>query len=470
LTGFCSAATVRAPVRSISRVLAVAALLVLASGCGQGARAVPGPLDRFTYPTGLTLAPLGDGRRALVVVSSNFDLRYSSEQGGTVIAVDPDASLGDHLEVLGAARIGSFGGEAAVLSGAPLPALAGSPVAPPTCPGWTGANQVLVPSRDQDALYRVDLDAAGGLSCGSGCKIALNSSLADPYGVQIACREVFDTANPAQPAVESFAYVSHLRAPQNKGWLSKLDLSTGALSLVDLGPSPPHSFAWDAARARLYVTGRFGVIDLAALRWLDPLFAPDLVHVANFGFDVRGAELRSMALSSDGTRAYVAMRLFNRDLASSTGVRLPDVAGALAVIDLVESVVGAPEARILRLVPVGVGPNQVAVLPRTDGRRDVVAITNTDEGTVVLYDDASQAIATVLGTPGATLPASFPTDGKPLFGKQPFGLASEPRGPATRRLYVGSFDRGHISVLDVDLDQPSKVAWVSRFGREVQTP
>jgi hypothetical protein len=457
-------------VRSPSRVLAIAALAALVSGCGEGAQAIPGPLDRFTFPTGLTLAPLAGGKRALVVVSSNFDLRYSPNNGGTVIAVDPDASNGDHLEVLGAVQIGSFGGEATVLSSTPLPVAAGSPAVPATCSGWTGGNQVLVPSRDQNALYRVDIDGAGFLTCGDACKVPLNSSLGDPYGIQITCRDVFDAANPATPALEAFAYVSHLRAPQNRGWLSKLDLLSGAVSLVDLGPSPPSSFAWDADRARLYVTGRFGVIDLAALRWIDPVFSPDLVHVQNFGLDVRGSELRSIGLSSDGTRAYIAVRLFNRDLASSTGVRLPDVAGALAVVDLTETPDGAPEARILRLVQVGVGPNQVAVLPRTDKRRDVVAITNTDEGTLVLYDDDSQAIATVLGTPGATLPASFPQDGKPLFGKQPFGLASEPMGPTTRRLYVGSFDRGFISVLDVDLTHPSNVTWVRRFGQEVPNP
>ena len=448
------------------------------SGCGEGARAIPGPLDRFTFPTGLTLAPLAGGKRALVVVSSNFDLRYSPDGGGTVIAVDPDASNGDQLAVLGAVQIGSFGGETTVLSGTPLPVAADSPVVPATCPGWTGGNQVLVPSRDQNALYRVDIDGAGALTCGDGCKVPLNSSLADPYGIQITCRQVVDPANPTTSSLEAFAYTSHLRAPNNEGWLSKLDLSTGAVSLIDLGPSPPSSFAWDTDLNRLYVTGRFGaVIDLAALRWIDPLFSPNLVHVANFGLDVRGAELRSIALSSPGAggqgaprRAYVAVRLFDRDLATDTGVRLPDVAGALAVIDLTETADGAPEARILRLVQVGVGPNQVAVLPRTDHRRDVVAITNTDEGTLVLYDDDSQSIATVLGTPGATLPPSFPNDGKPLFGKQPFGLASEPTGPATRRLYVGSFDRGFITVLDVDLTHPSNVIWVRRFGQEVPNP
>lgn len=440
------------------------------SGCGEGARAIPGPLDRFTYPTGLTLAPLANGKRALVVVSSNFDLRYSPDGGGTVIAVDPDLSENDHLEVLGGVQIGSFGGEATVLSAMQLAAPAGSRVDPATCQGWTGGNQVLVPSRDQNALYRVDIDGAGALTCGAGCKIPLNSSLADPYGIQITCRQVVDAANPATSSLEAFAYVSHLRAPNNEGWLSKLDLSTGAVSLLDIGPSPPSSFAWDASLQRLYVTGRFGVIDLAALRWLDPVFSPSLVHLANFGLEVRGSELRSIALSSDGTRAYVAVRLFDRDLLTDTGVRLPDVAGALAVVDLTETGDGTPAARILRLVQVGVGPNQVAVLPRTDGRRDVVAITNTDEGTLVLYDDDSQAIATVLGTPGATLPDSFPKDGKPLFGKQPFGLASEPMGPAMRRLYVGSFDRGFIAVLDVDLTHPSNVIWRRRFGQEVPNP
>jgi hypothetical protein len=455
------------PLQTIVALLAAA----LCSACGEGARTIPGPLDRFTYPTGITLAPLqGGAGRALVVVSSNFDLRYSPDQGGSVIAVNPDLSTGDTLSILGAARIGSFGGEVAVVTPTATPGVEGGAAAPATCANFAGAQQVLVPSRGQNALYRVGLDSAGGLSCGPGCFVPLNSSLADPYGVAVACR-------PVAGGIEATAYVSHLRVPQEIGYLSRLDLVANALSTLSVNVSPVSSFAWDTKNQRLFFTGRFGALDLAALRWIDPAFSETLVHEQNFGTDVRGSELRSIALSSPGAggpnaapRAYIAVRLFNRDVVTSVGVRPADVSGALAVVDLTDLGAG-PTARLVRLVPVGVGPNQVIVMPRGDGRRDVVAISNTDEGTLVLYDDDTGGIAAVVGTVGANLDGDpFKATVKRTFGRQPFGLASEAKGASSRRIYVGSFDRGFVTALDVDLNSPSSVSFVRRFGPEVPNP
>jgi hypothetical protein len=450
------------------------ALALAAAACGEGPRSTAAPLDRFTYPTGLALVPVtppnaASPKNALVVVSSNFDLRFDQNEGGSVIAVDPDASNGDVLAVLGAVRIGSFGGEAGIVSPAPLVVPTGAAPVPAPCPGWPGPAQVLVPVRNANVLYRLDLDAAGGLSCGAGCRNGLSPDTADAYGVQVVCR------SGATPE----AFVSHLRTVDSRLVMSRVDLNSGALSTFPplvRTQSPAQSFAFDAARDRLFITGRFGTLDFAPLRWLD-LGAPvEAVQETNFGVIVRGSDLRGIALSSDGTRAYLAMRIFDRDLATSVTGRPLDSAGALAVIDLTPGAGGAPANSLVRLLPVGLGPTDVEVLPRGDGRRDVVAVSSGDEGTVTFYDDDSGAIALVLdrlreGVDTLASGESFTTSR--TFGKQALGLASEPatvNGRLGRRLYVGSFDRGFIRVVDVDVSGTVSAAAVKRFGREVPAP
>lgn len=56
--------------------------LVSLAGCFSIADGVPPPLDKFCYPTGLTVSP---GRTTLYVTNSDFELQYS---GGTVQALD----------------------------------------------------------------------------------------------------------------------------------------------------------------------------------------------------------------------------------------------------------------------------------------------------------------------------------------------------------------------------------------------
>ena len=57
--------------------------------------------------------------------------------------------------------------------------------------------------------------------------------------------------------------------------------------------------------------------------------------------------------------------------------------------------------------------------------------------------------------------------GDPLTGKQPFGLAVEPRSNGLARLFVGSFDRSWVNVIDVDPLRPTlaPASW-ARIGPE----
>ncbi len=471
-----------------ARLLASSALL-LAAACSDTAPTTPPALDRFYYPTGLAIRHVDDAgapadclggpgcHTQLLVVSSNFDLRYDSASGGTVIAVDVDEALKTPLAplqrpaLLGVGRIGSFGGELAILDGA-------------TCPGWTGPAQALVASRSQNLLYRLDLDFGSPAQLPAQ-QIPLESSFGDPYGVRVACGTFGGVP-------QQLAFVSYLRTPSSEGELSRIDLAQGAgnaRTQIDLGANvggsvaPAHGTVFDRVSGRLYVTERFGKSGFSPLRWLS-LAAPEITNSVDLYALVRGAELRGLALSSDGdpasgrppSRAYLALRIYDADVASATGLRpTNDVAGALVVLDIAPGPDGQPAARFLNVVPIDRGASEIRVVPRpvpSGGTplRDLVAVTCTDDGTVALYDDETGRVARVLGIcggiPGELEPSSC-LPGDPLTGKQPFGLETELLQTGHARLYVGSFDRSWVNVIEIDPLNPasSPVSW-ARIGPE----
>jgi hypothetical protein len=470
------------PLAARTRTLSLA-LLLLAGGCHDAVPVVPPPLDRFYFPTSIALRHPGScaagtpGCTQLLVASSNFDLRYDPTNGGTVLAVDVESALEGSLPdaaptlplnaILGTAQVGSFTGELAVLDET-------------TCTNWDAAHpQVLVTSRSQRALYRLDLSTGGALDCGAACKVPLDTTLADPYGVTVACGNY-----PAAPPIDGsppdlapkdqqfLAFISYLRAPSAEGWLSRVDLTGGApRTQIDLGFDPIATTAFDPARGLLYTTAHFGTLGTAPLRAYD-LAAPQVQPITANLFDIiRGAELTDLALSSDGTRAYVALRIYDPALAISLNARpAADLAAALAVIDLSQLLSGAPAASaILRVVPVDRGASEVRTLARPTippavAVRDLVAIASPDDNTVTLYDDETGRVAQVIGACGSPGAAAAPqpcAPGDPALGKQPFSLAFEslpalPDGTAQARLFVASFDRSWVNVLTFDPTHPSE--------------
>lgn len=492
--------------------------LVAAVACSDAVPSSSPPRDRFYFPSGIALTRLSNGDAGLVVASSNFDLQFDASNGGTVIVVDVDDTLAkadpaagpaQHIApptVVGSARIGSFGGEVAIVDDA-------------TCPGWTSglARPVtaLVASRSLNQLFAVPLapgSAPGGLTCdgrggGLDCPVLdLDPTATDPYGVTVAC----EGGAPGTPPTSAYAFVTYLRTTASQGLVTRVNLlaaSQGKLlpASVDttvppmdfLGPPTSSSafspgLAGDATHPaippRLFVTSRFAVLDTTPLRWADLSDGGFAVGSA-FLIDpvVRGADMRGLALSSPGLprRAYVALRLFDVDLAASIGVRPPtDTGGALAVIDLDEKPAGGPRLAVLDVVPIGRGANEVRVVPRQDTAGnplpDLVAVASTDDGTVSLYDAATGAVAKVFALERSD-PAAPPVGdgrcdegvpppcplGAPQMGKQPFALAVE--APFTRagvqdaagkpvplaRLYVGSFDRSWVNVVEIDPLNPA---------------
>ena len=80
----------------------------------------------------------------------------------------------------------------------------------------------------------------------------------------------------------------------------------------------------------------------------------------------------------------------------------------------------------------GLGANEVEVLPVRAGKGDLVAVTASDDGLLWIYDDDQEALVRVIGRDPAT--------GIPLLGRQPFGLVATRRWcvcPAVRLLLQG---------------------------------
>lgn len=423
------------PVHFRSTILALAVAL---AACGEPPAADPAPLDRFTFPIAL-----GFVGQEMLVVSANYDLAYGLDNGGSVIAVDVGATPAALRQ--GGVRIASFAGELAL--------------ADATACGLP-ETLALVPAREGNSLYRIVVGPGGALSCSGGCRLPLMEEFQDPYGVTTVCRR----DDPATVADESRAraYVSFLRTPQSRGQIFELDLRTGAARTRDVGVGPVRSFAYDEVNDRLYFTS----IDTgspAPLRWaelagdcrIDAPVAEEGCTVS--GVDLaqylRGLELRGIALSNPQPgrtrRAFVAARLYNVDLAASIGGRPGfDVGGVLMVLDLVEGR-GGVEPRLVAAHEVGLGANEVKVLPVRPGMGDVVAVTASDDGLLWLYDDEAGTLVRVFG--------HDPSTGIPVLGRKPFGLAVRDDG-ATARLFVSSFEDGFVTPLDVPLDAPWSTA------------
>ncbi len=435
----------------LAKLLAVAGLL---AGCRELTGSAAPPLDRFHYPVGMALrhqlagcspgsgcstcqGGTPDCHTLLYVASSNFDLSYDPKAGGTLMAVDPDQAVHrEPLRPVGApVLMGSFAGEVALLDDA-------------ACAGWeTGGRQplALVTSRSLDLLYAMPLGSDGAPSC-SGCTVPLEVGLGDPYGVTVGCR--------AGPEVS--AWISYQSTPFGTAWLTELPLGDPLATLAPraalaLGAAAIYQSVYDPTRARLYMSSRFYSPSFVPIRHLELDFPSAIQSPIRLDLVVPGSESTGIAVSSDGTRAYVALRLYEPGLA--TFGRPPDIGGALAVLDLSDVPQGGPSGRLLRLVSLGLGPSEVRAIRRT-GMRDLVAITCTAGSALYLYDDEIGAVLRTI--------ALDERSGAPLLGRQPFALAVESpwwksaAAPEAVRLFVASFDQSFVT--PVELDDPAHPA------------
>ena len=199
------AATVRVhpcPLHLRTTILA-AALAAALSACGPPPSAESAPLDRFSSPIALALSG-GD----LLVVSSNFDLAYDLDDGGSVIpwiSGPPRrrcAGRGPHPELRGRARDRRRDGVRPARDARARARAGGElPLSPRRRPGRRPVVRRPMPR-------------------------AAERQLPGRLGVVAVCRA---GATPADQPRAS-AYVSFLRTPSNRGQLVEVDLRTGAIA------------------------------------------------------------------------------------------------------------------------------------------------------------------------------------------------------------------------------------------------
>jgi hypothetical protein len=461
-------------------IVALLAFL-MAAGCTDSYPVQVPPLTAFYYPSGIAVRSFpgpasAGGRSELVVVSSNFDLRYDPANGGTVLVVDPDksgdAEWNEPLAVLGGYRVGSFGGEVEIADATCAPLADGDPAVK------AGGAKVVLASRSTQILYRIDMDAQGVLSGNETTATALPVQFIDPYGVTLQCstRAGLDQA---------YAFITHLAAPNGLGLLTRLDLVDGIYDPIILGAPPTYHSTFDRVTGKLFISSSFSLG--AALRWVDPLLFPatgtgpytPLVTGRDLTALVAGGLTRDTALSNDGERLYVNFALVDVNAAINTGFIFQQ-GGGIGVYEIRRDALNQPDLALLSLVPTCLGSGQIKVLPPRTGKRDLVAVTCDAQGILVLYDDQAGNVVSTVGLD--------PDTGLPKLGLLPFGLATEaidpsratpppdppdpvygtsPCGPtsaACDRIYVASFGKSWVNILELDPARPDNVALVKRIG------
>lgn len=407
----------------------------------------PHPRGRFYFPTGVVhqAAPSADG--ILFVANSNFDKRFDF---GAVTAVrlsnvDEGRGLppiGAPVPAEGPRSILSLGvGEASQVE---IESLAGE-MEKFLLP--SGATRLFVPSRAEGA-YLQAIDSVGDeLFCqGSGEEGGARGTTCSLTAPSLTALEKTKEAKPRAPAPigvgisrEGDVFVTHAKQADDppesnknlEAYVVTLDAeepSVTAESFISLGAGAGSSVA--VGQRYAFVSGRYMSPAADLVRLVDRTQRGNVLH-SRLEFDFLVADARGIALSADERRLYLL-------------ARSPDL---LLVIDLQDPANDAPGLRVVSSVPIGAGPNQVKVIGRS-GRGDLLAVTCSNSGSVVIYDAEAQAVtAQVFGV-----------------GDQPYGIAVDHRGSAAR-LYVTDFGDGRVAVIDLpDLSRSDDARLVAHLG------
>lgn len=417
-------------------------MAALAVACGESAKTPSGPLDRIYRPTGLAVH---DGR--LLVASSNADLLYDDETGGSVIVLEPALDPA-HIPTGGALNVRSFAGDLVV--------------ADPVACGLPDALAIFA-TRGSNTLNTLRLSAEGRLSC-ERCGTPLSGVFSDPLAVAVAC-------GPARAS----AFVGYLRAADGGAWITELDLATSLpLRNASIGAGPVRAFAYDPGHDRLYLVG-LATAAQTPLRWMQlggctlgaaPASGGCSIGTVPIAALPTGIELRSIALAhafvGAPQRAFLTARRYDTTAARAAGGRTTDFGGVLLVVDLVENALGGVDVRVVREVDMWRGAQDVRVLPQRPGLRDIVAAIAVDDGIVTILDDETGVIKEFRPVEGDS------ATGAPVLGRQPYGLAVDPELVGTMaRLYVGSYGENFVTPIDVPLDAPDATHFAGGTARRI---
>ncbi|MBN1947341.1 MAG: beta-propeller fold lactonase family protein [Bradymonadales bacterium] len=283
----------------LDRALAVlGTIALLGSGivACQEFQGVLAPADRLFFPVGIAVHPEG---RYLYVVSSNFDVSYRHDRGGTVAVVDTDV-----LEILPETTmtIGSFGSQT-VLS--------------------EDARRLYVAVRGDDSVVRLNVSASGrSLRCEErldGLPCRLTNLAADPVALVVDQFEA-DLEVGGLTAIELIV-TSHLQSAaisaisiKNGDPSTEVRLSTDLIaggSAIAINPRNGYYYAVGRFSGQIRsfwpVVGREG--DIAAIYGLGS------VSLSN---PLGTYDARDIVFAPDGNRAFVAVRNPNAILVIDT--------------------------------------------------------------------------------------------------------------------------------------------------------
>jgi hypothetical protein len=407
-----------------------------------------------------------DGR--LVVASSNSDLLYDESTGGTLASLAVTLEPSEVVTVRDV-NVRSFAGDLALArTEARGPAVPDAEACGGLTPGIPGPLAIFG-TRGSNTLNVLSVDpATGAPSCsgpGAGCQLPIGKGFADPLPVSVACG-----------GGHARAFVGYLTAANAEAFIGQIDLDEPGLPLTNIfvGFGPIRGFAYDRDRDRLYMVG-LATGSPTPLRWIDlagcslaaPIGAGGCRQSAAFLPSVPpGLELRSMAFAHVAppgvqARAYLTARLYDVGAAATAGFRNTDFGGLILVVDLVENAAGGVDPQVVSAVPIGIGAQDIRVLPRAPGwaatRRDVVAALTVNEGALWIYDDETGSVQAFRQC--STAETCSPVTGAPLLGQEPYGLAVDPAlSGNTARLWVGSYAESFITPIDVTLIDPEPVA------------
>lgn len=475
--------------RLFMRTLSAILFAVFLSGCPTtGAYSGP-PINQLYYPTGIVHVDRpGNPHGLLFVANANFDKRFAT---GSVVGFDLNRiqgipPFGAFDPAIGAPQLTglNIGSEAVVQVASFSGEMAGLETR-------DGGVRLFVPARSEgNQLHAIDVeigpDDRPRLSCVLPPNAPEGASLTDcpstapsltelefnetgvprapaPFGVSVrarSCSSAGDceagrtcdngTCRAANGDVFGDVWVTHLTQADSplasgkdpRGYAVRMDTDALALSesnYVNLGQGATSSVVQGSRWA--YVTGRayasnapaylVRLVRQAQTAAIGESGLRSYVVSAGLESTYRVAEARGVALSSDERRLYLVGRG-------------PDT---LVVVNISDPTAEAPLLDVVRAIPLSEGSNEIRAIPRP-GRSDLVAITCTGQGVVVLYDDdVGDLVAQVQGV-----------------GLQSFGLAYALRPPGAR-LFVTNFSDGRVALIDIpDLDRPQEARIAGYLG------
>ncbi|MCI0573959.1 MAG: hypothetical protein L0Y66_24770 [Myxococcaceae bacterium] len=468
--------------------------LILVAAVVAGCNAVESsrlpPPDRFYFPTGIAhaVAP-GSTEGTLYVASANFDKCYDY---GQVSAVNLDV-VSPRLPLLGGAYERDGAGKVLVDEITELPvgkderrliqSFAGELAAWPK-PDGSGM-RLFIPSRAEGSPLHVVDTGADGTSLACYGDVASDSCIFAAPSLDVAPERGNDGL-PSAPAPVGVAvgtvghganrvFVTHMQpatalsdtstTPVGYNFVLELDAAnpgvtkesyiptlqySGAATIMTQSVAVGRRYAYLTSRSAGEVYPLIQFVDLDPDRRLETVgegdAAQQYVRVRGYaiGTTYRATDARGIAISADEKRLYVALRGASN-------------ADKLLVADIIGPDSDTPSLRVVRVVPLAPGADQVRVIDRPNG--NLVLVTSAGEttdpkglGALTVYDDGI----------GEVVAGLF------RLGKQPYGVAVNVRedGVVKRaRIYVSLFGEGRVAVVDMpDVTKPEDTFPVAYLG------